>query len=408
MEYCIHKADRSLTGEIILPASKSISNRILIIHALSPRPFRIDNLSESDDTKVLKRALTENERIIDIGHAGTSMRFLTAYLSIGEEEKVLTGSARMKERPVGELIDALRAIGADIRYLEKEGYPPLLIRGKKIPGGKLKVDSSISSQFISALLMIAPQLNRGLQLELTGHTVSAAYIHLTLKLMESFGICYDWSDNKIAIGRQNFNPRDIFIEADWTAASYWYEMTALAEDPDIIIRNLFSQSLQGDFVLTEICRNFGVSTEFLVKGIRLTGRTCSPERFNYHFTNHPDLVQTFAVLCGLMKIPFHFTGTGTLRLKETDRITALAEELVKFGIQIHAAEDGNSISYMGKSPPVHGKIRIKTYQDHRMAMAFAPAAMLGFRLFIDDPGVVSKSYPGFWDDLKRVGFQITN
>jgi len=408
MEYCIYKTDRSLSGEIKLPASKSISNRILIIHALSPRPFRIGNLSESDDTQLLKRALTENERVIDIGHAGTSMRFLTAFFSIGEQEKVLTGSARMKERPVGELVNALRTIGADITYLEKEGYPPLMIRGKKISGGKLKVDSSISSQFISALLLIAPKLDRGLQLELTGHTVSAAYIHLTLKLMESFGICYDWSDNKITIGHQNFNPRDIFIEADWTAASYWYEMAAMAEDPDIMIRNLFSQSLQGDFVLTEICRNFGIKTEFLDEGIRLTGKTCLPDRFNYHFSNHPDLVQTFAVLCGLMKIPFYFTGTSTLRVKETDRITALAEELMKFGVQIHAAEDGNSIRYMGKSSPVHEKISIKTYQDHRMAMAFAPAAMLGYRLIIDDPDVVSKSYPGFWDDLKKTGFQITN
>jgi len=408
MKYFIHKADRSLRGEITLPASKSISNRILIIHALSPRPFRIDNLSDSDDTKVLKRALSENEKVIDIGHAGTSMRFLTAYYSIGDSEKVLTGSSRMKNRPVGELVNALRAMGADIRYIKNEGYPPLLIRGKKISGGKLKIDSSISSQFISALLMIAPQLDKGLQLELTGRMVSPAYIYLTLKLMESFGICYDWTGNKITIGRQDYFPADIFIEADWTAASYWYEMAALAEDPDIIIRGLFSGSLQGDFILTEIFRDFGVKTEFLDDGIRLTCEAYSPEKFDYNFTNNPDLVQTFAALCGLRHIPFHFTGTETLRLKETDRIVALAEELARFGIKIYTAEDGSSISFMGESSFIQGKIRVKTYQDHRMAMAFAPAAILGYKPVIDDPDVVSKSYPGFWEDLKKVGFQITN
>ncbi len=407
MEYCIYKADRSLRGEITLPASKSISNRLLIIQALSPKQFQISNLSDSDDTCVLSDALTADKKTVDIRHAGTSMRFLTAYLSMEGGEKVLTGSDRMKHRPVGELVNALRALGADIRYLEKEGYPPLMIRSKKLKGGKLKIDSSFSSQFISALLLIAPVLEKGLQLKLTGHTVSSAYINLTLKLMESCGISYDWTGDQITIGAQKYDPVDVVVEADWSAASYWYEMAAISEDPDIIIRGLSSRSLQGDAVLAEICTDFGISTEYLDNGIRLSGKAGTITKFNHDFTDHPDLVQTFAVLCGLRSIPFHFTGTETLRVKETDRILALVKELSKFGIRIHSADDGSSMGYHGESTMDSGRIRIDTYQDHRMAMAFAPAAISGYELIIVDPDLVSKSYPGYWEDLKKVGFNIT-
>lgn len=407
MEYFISKADRSLRGEISLPASKSISNRLLIIQALSQGQFQIGNLSDSDDTGVLKKALSEDRKVIDIGHAGTSMRFLTAYLSMTEGERVLTGSERMRDRPIGELVNALKGLGADIRYLEKGGYPPLLIRGKKLKGGKLKIDSSLSSQFISALLMIAPVLEKGLQIKLTGRTVSSAYIYLTLKLMESFGIRYDWSGDQIIIRAQEYCPVDVLVEADWSAASYWYEMAAISEDPDIIIRGLSPGSLQGDSIVSEVLTDFGIRTEYLDNGLRLTGSARPMARFDHNFTDHPDLVQTFAVLCGLRSIPFHFTGTETLRVKETDRVLALVTELAKFGIQIHSADDGSSIDYDGRSPLMNDAIRINTYQDHRMAMAFAPAAILGYQLVIVDPEVVSKSYPGYWEDLKKVGFDIT-
>lgn len=407
MEYVIYKGDRSLRGEISLPASKSISNRLLIIQALSPKQFHIGNLSESDDTRVLRDALSEEKQVVDIRHAGTSMRFLTAYFSIAAGERVLTGSERMKDRPIGELVNALKGLGADIEYLEKDGYPPLLIRGTKLKGGELKIDSSKSSQYISALLMIAPVLDKGLQVKLTGHLVSSAYINLTLKLMESCGIGYDWTGDLITIRQQEYSPVDCTVEADWSAASYWYEMAALAEDPDIIIRGLSPRSLQGDAVLSGICKDFGIKTEYLDNGIRLTGSGGTVTRFDHNFTDHPDLVQTFAVLCGLRSIPFRFTGTETLRIKETDRILAVIKELAKFGIHVHSADDGSSMDYDGISQQADVTIRINTYQDHRMAMAFAPAAIRGYRLIIVDPGVVSKSYPCYWEDLKKVGFGIT-
>ncbi|KPK86074.1 MAG: hypothetical protein AMS27_05905 [Bacteroides sp. SM23_62_1] len=406
MEYSIIKPDPRLQGEISLPASKSISNRLLIIQALSSKEFRITNLSDSDDTRVLENALQGDGKIIDIGHAGTSMRFLTAYLSITEGERVLTGSERMKDRPIGELVAALRELGADIRYLEKNGYPPLMIRGRKLKGGRLVIDSSLSSQFISALLMIAPVLDEGLQLRLTGHTVSSAYINLTLKLMESFGISYRWSGDQITIRAQEYRPCDTAVEADWSAASYWYEMAALAEEPDLLIRGLSSRSLQGDSVLSEICKDFGIHTEYLHHGIKITGSFRPVARYNHNFSDHPDLVQTFTVLCCLRNIPFRFAGTETLRVKETDRIMALAQELSKFDIRIRSSGDGRGIDFDGRSPLKVGRVSIDTYQDHRMAMSFAPAAMLGYRLDIQDPDVVSKSYPGYWEDLRSVGFEI--
>ena len=407
MKYTIYKVDSSLRGDISLPPSKSISNRLLIIQALSSKSFRIDNLSDSDDTLVLRNALSEGKRVIDIGHAGTSMRFLTAYLSITEGERVLTGSERMKNRPIGELVNALKELGAEIKYVEKEGYPPLLIRGRKLIGGKLKIDSSKSSQYISALLMIGPVLDKGLQVTLTGHLVSSAYINLTLKLMESCGISYDWTGDLITIRQQAYSPVDCFVEADWSAASYWYEMAALAEEPDIIIRGLSSPSLQGDAVLSGICEDFGIRTVYHDNGIRLTRRDATIAGFDHNFTDHPDLVQTFAVLCGLRNIPFRFTGIQTLRIKETDRVLAIIKELAKFGIHVHSAGDGSSMHYNGRSQQADTTITIDTYQDHRMAMAFAPCAIAGYRLIIVDPNVVSKSYPSYWDDLKKVGFEIS-
>jgi 3-phosphoshikimate 1-carboxyvinyltransferase len=408
MEYCLHKPDRKLVGEIKLPSSKSISNRLLIIRALSPATFQIDNLSESDDTKQLVRALEPGMKAIDTGHAGTTMRFLTAWLSLVEGEHLLTGSERMQNRPIGKLVDTLRQLGADITYSGKEGYPPLKITGKKLSGGLARIDSSVSSQFVSALLLIAPVLDNGLQLELEKKTISSAYIHLTLSLMKEMGIDFSWEGNTISIPRQDYKPKDIAVEADWSAASYWYEMAALADKVDLKISGLSDNSLQGDAVVSDLFSEFGVSTRWIGGGIRLGKTQRAIRKFNYHFIDQPDLVQTFCVLCSLLNIPFRFTGTESLKIKETDRIAALQRELEKLNIHIEASREGNEITFDGSSvvENIPG-IRIDTYQDHRMAMAFSPAAFLLDKLHIVDPDVVSKSYPGFWADLEKVGFEIT-
>ena len=404
--FILDKPDRDITADITLPASKSISNRLLIIQALSPRPFRIDNLSDSNDTRVLKDALASDQDIIDIGHAGTSMRFLTGYYSIRPGEKILTGSDRMKHRPIGELVKALTMLGADIQYLEKEGFPPLRIRGKKLEGEKVTVNSSISSQFISTLLMIAPVLKHGLELNLEGDAVSPAYIKLTLNLMHLFGIRHEWKGSGIIIPQQIYKPVDMRVEADWSSASYWYEMAAMSENANIILRGLSQSSLQGDSVLAEIFKSFGVRTKYINDAVKLRNESSGISRFDYNFIDQPDLVQTFGVLCALKGIPFRFDGTVTLRVKETDRINALKKELAKFGISLRSASDGSWIEFDGASGIPKGTIKIRTYQDHRMALAFAPAAMLGCSIGIDNPGVVSKSYPGFWEDLKSAGFRI--
>jgi 3-phosphoshikimate 1-carboxyvinyltransferase len=407
MEYCLYKPNRDLVGEVTLPSSKSISNRLLIIQALSTAKFQIDNLSDSDDTKELIRALEPGMSIIDVGHAGTTMRFLTAYLSLVEGERLLTGSERMQNRPIGKLVETLKQLGADITYTDKEGFPPIKICGKKLNGGLARIDSSISSQYVSALLMIAPVFENGLILELEKRTISSAYIHLTLNLMKEMGINYTWKGNTISIPHQDYVPKDIKAEADWSAASYWYEMAALADRVDLKIYGLFENSLQGDAVVSELFREFGVRTTLIDGGIILNKGEQTIREFKYHFIDQPDLVQTFCVVCSLLSIPFRFTGTESLKIKETDRIDALQRELAKFNVQIEASARGDEMkSMVGSVMEKNPGIRIDTYQDHRMAMAFAPAAFLLDELYINDPDVVSKSYPGFWDDLSGVGFEI--
>jgi 3-phosphoshikimate 1-carboxyvinyltransferase len=452
--FIIEKPDKNLTGDITLPASKSISNRLLVIRALSPGPFLINNLSDSDDTRVLEDALKSDKNVINIGHAGTSMRFLTGYYAINPGERILTGSERMKNRPVGDLVEALRYLGAEIQYAEKEGFPPLRIRGKKIEGGKISVNSSISSQFISTLLMIAPVLKKGLEMKLTGKSVSPTYIELTLRLMQMFGIKYTREGSVINIRHQEYAPQDFTVEADWSSASYWYEMASLAVKAEMVIRGLTQSGLQGDSVLPELFDGFGVKTEFINNGVKLTEKPVKISRFDYNFINQPDLVQTFAVLCALKGIPFRFEGTQTLIVKETDRVQALKNELSKFGVKLESSSDGSRIEFSGtaagtetipgstKSATITttrvqttlesskmttgeentpeasmakpgartgakaSAIIISTYDDHRMAMAFAPVALLGHKIDIENPEVVSKSYPCFWKDLTKVGFKI--
>ena len=407
MQYRIVKPEHVTRGTVALPASKSISNRLLIINALSGNRCRISNLSESDDTAVLLHALQDGGKIKDIGLAGTAMRFLTAYLSITPGNWILTGAPRMKERPVGKLADTLAGLGAEIRYLEQAGYPPLEIRGKRIAGGTCRIDSSISSQFISALLMIAPCLEKGLIIELENKIISAAYIHMTLGLMSRLGITCDWEGNMIRIGHQEYKPGTIQVESDWSAASYWYAVVSLAEGAEMRLTGLHQASLQGDSVLPRLFESFGVATEFIPEGIRIFRYGSVTGPFEFDFQNNPDLVQTFVVVCGLLGIPFRMEGLETLRIKETDRVAALIAEMNKIGIHIHALPSGTAIEWDGKDRATVNPGAINTYNDHRMAMAFAPSAWHLGEIRINDPAVVNKSYPGFWNDLSSVGCSIS-
>jgi 3-phosphoshikimate 1-carboxyvinyltransferase len=394
---------KTAKGEIILPASKSISNRLLIINALSGGRLVIRNLSDSEDTKVLVRAIRDKSGVKDTGPAGTAMRFMTAYLAVTPGRWLLTGTERMKERPVGKLVDTLLEMGADIRYRGKHGYPPLEINGRYLQGGTFRIDSNISSQFISALLLIAPTLKKGLRLELENTTISSAYIRLTLAIMAQCGIRSEWEGNVIRIEQQEYLPAEITVEPDWTAASYWYAIASLAQTVDLKIRDLKRYSVQGDSVISALFSDLGVRTEFIDEGIQLIRSEFQAGEFNYDFTDNPDLVQTLAVLCSLHGIRFRMDGTGTLRIKETDRILALMNELKKFGVNIETSGDGSWISWDGNIDSCLENIEIETYHDHRMAMAFAMAAWKVREITIRDPQVVNKSYPGFWDDLRKTG-----
>jgi len=409
MQYTITKEDKILKGEITLPSSKSISNRILIINSLSYSPYEIENLSDSDDTKAMEAVLNANTNHFDIGHAGTAMRFLTAFLSKIAGEWILTGSERMRQRPIGILVDALRKLGASIEYTGKKGFPPLRILGTSLKGGMLELDGSVSSQYISALLMIAPTIPGGLTLKLLNEITSKPYIDLTLHLMLQFGIRHTWTGNEIRIEEQTYIPVKFAVEADWSGASYWYATAALSDECELLLKGLRLQSLQGDAAQSEWFENyFGVQSKQLGNDIQLI-KLKAPEIkiVELDFIENPDIAQTFAVLAVCQKIPFHFKGLATLKIKETDRIQALKNELSKFGATLTEPADGE-LAWDGtfdqsfvNQPPV-----IETYHDHRMALAFAPAAMVYPKIIINDPKVITKSYPSYWDDLKKVGFRI--
>jgi len=409
MQYTITKEDKILKGEITLPSSKSISNRILIINSLSYSPYEIDNLSDSDDTKVMEAVLNANTNYFDIGHAGTAMRFLTAFLSKIAGEWILTGSERMKQRPIGILVDALRELGASIEYTENEGFPPLKILGTSLKGGVLELDGSVSSQYISALLMIAPTIPGGLTLKLLNQVTSKPYIELTLNLMKQFGVHHSWKGNEIRIDEQTYNPVKFSVEADWSGASYWYAMAALSDQCDLLLKGLRLKSLQGDAAQSVWFENyFGVESTQEGNDVRLTKKEV-PELnlLELDFIENPDIAQTFAVLAVCQKIPFHFKGLTTLKIKETDRIQALQTELSKFGAVLTEPAEGE-LAWNGTFDQtlVNQPAVIETYHDHRMALAFAPAAMVYPEIIINDPDVITKSYPAYWEDLKQVGFRI--
>ena len=414
MQYTITAPDR-LQHTAKLPASKSISNRALVIHALSGGAILPENLSNCDDTEVIVAALKDNPYEINIKAAGTAMRFMTAYLAVKDgEEHVLTGTERMKHRPISVLVDALRFLGADIDYVGEEGFPPLRIRGKRLEGGLLEVPGNISSQYISALLMIAPVLQNGLTLRLTGDIISRPYIDLTLWTMREYGADAEWSDfETIAVRPKAYQERTYYIENDWSGASYWYEMVALSRDPEATVRleGLMDGSKQGDSSLRYIFSLLGVKSQFAstqqgvptTVTLRRSGR-CVP-RLEYDFVNSPDLAQTFVVTCALLNVPFHFRGLSTLKIKETDRIEALKTEMRRLGFVVRDVNDSELIWDGERCEPdmEHG---IDTYEDHRMALAFAPAACQTGSLRINNPQVVTKSYPNYWDDLTSAAFTI--
>jgi len=406
MTYTV-QAGRSLNGEIQLPASKSISNRALILNAMTglPKGDFLQNLADCDDTMVMNKALTFDSNTIDIGAAGTSMRFLTAFLAGMEGEWVITGSERMQNRPIRLLVDALNSLGADITYLEKEGFPPLKIRGKKLKGGAISIDGGISSQYLSALMMAAPAMENGLTLTIEGTLISKPYFQMTLEMMQLWGVSSSWDGTTVVIKPQTYQQIPFTVESDWSGASYWYEMLSLAEEGSIYLKGLFRESLQGDAKVAEWFEQLGVHTEYLENGVRLTKTEVIVEKFEADLTNQPDLAQTLAMTCALNALPFRLTGLQSLKIKETDRLKALVDESAKLGFVFVASED-SILEWTGEICTMFA-VPIETYEDHRMAMAFAPAALAYGIILIKDPEVVSKSYPNFWNDLKTAQFHIT-
>ena len=413
MQYIV-SCPEHIDTSIMLPASKSISNRALIIQALTKGGMMPENLSDCDDTEVIIRGLGKQSEIIDIKAAGTAMRFMTAYLSATEGEHTITGTERMKHRPIGILVDALRYLGAEIEYVGEESYPPLRIRGRQLEGGTLLIAGDVSSQYISALLMIAPILTKGLELKLTGNIISRPYIDLTLHLMHEFGVAAEWSDfDTIRVKPQPYQQRAYTIESDWSAASYWYEILALTDDTQskVALQGLKDGSRQGDSTVRYIFSLLGIKTSFKEKGVNgmpealLTRHSRMLNRMDYDFTNQPDLAQTLIAVCPVLGIPFHFTGLGTLKIKETDRIEAMKREMEKLGYILHE-EEGTALSWTGERCEPMTQPTIDTYEDHRMAMSFAPLAIKLGEIRINNPEVVSKSYPHYWADLRKAGFKI--
>lgn len=412
MRYRITAPSR-IDTTIKLPASKSISNRALIISALAGVKTMPRNISNCDDTEVIVRALRDNPYEIDIKAAGTAMRFMTAYLAVTPGEHVITGTERMKHRPIKVLVDALRYLGADIEYIGEEGFPPLKIRGKALDGGSIEIPGDVSSQYVSALLMIAPMLNGGLELHLTGNIISRPYIDLTIHTMHDYGARVEWTDvDTIVTEPTGYREREFIIENDWSGASYWYETLALMGDRESSIRipGLIDSSRQGDSGVRYLFSMLGVKTSF-EDGIKTKPTTVTLKamrsmlpKLDFDFSGQPDLTQTLVVTCAAMNIPFHFTGLATLRIKESDRIEVLKREMRKLGFVIRE-ENNSELLWDGERCEATME-PIDTYEDHRMAMAFAPAAVKFPGLQINNPEVVTKSYPNFWKDLQQAGFKI--
>lgn len=401
-------APRRIEGEIDLPASKSISNRVLLLNALCATPGRLSNLAQCDDTDAVLSALAQPDASeVNIGAAGTAMRFLTAYFAtrVGREV-VIDGTERMRQRPIGVLVDALRQLGADIEYVEAEGYPPLKITGTRLHGGALTVSGSVSSQYITAILLIAPVIG-GITLTIEGEIMSRPYIDMTLALMARYGVKAEWRENVIHVPAGEYTALDFTVEADWSAASYWWAMQAIVPQSRISLKGLEPQSLQGDSRIAELMSQMGVTGNWCGRYLDLRsngGVGCCCSTFA-DLSGTPDIAQTLVVMLCLMGRPFRITGLRTLRIKETDRLEALRTELRKLGYVVKVEGD-DAISWHLETTAAEASPHICTYHDHRMAMAFAPAAIRFPGLIIDDAQVVSKSYPLFWEHLRQAGFKI--
>lgn len=400
----------SLKGTLQIPGSKSESNRVLIIRALCQDDFRINNLSKAEDTVLMKRILTEMHQNINVANAGTVLRFLTAYLSQKEGEWIIDGSERMQQRPIGILVEALKILGAQIKYLDKTGFPPIRITGRILTGKRITVDSTISSQFISALLMIAPSMQNGLKLTTKGKIASLPYIKMTLQIMEHFGIEYKWMGNTIAIPHQRYVPANYHVESDWSSAAYWYSIAALSEPVDLKMKFFRKNSFQGDSIIQKIMIPFGVETNYEDNTIKLSRCKATIKTFEHNFFHTPDLAQPIIVLCAAMNIKAKLKGLNNLIYKETDRINAMQRELVKVNksLKLH-----RGIYFLQNCNNRYGllknrdSIAFDTYGDHRMALSFVIFAFKYSSIIINDPMVVKKSYPGFWKDLSKKGFKIT-
>lgn len=422
------KKSKSVNGTIQLTGSKSECNRALVIEALSGGKVKVENISDAADTVTLSAALkseslavrksesdnsgpglkTQDLRLVNIGPAGTAMRFLTAYFTLLQDsEVILTGSERMKERPIGILVNALREIGADIEYAENDGFPPLRIKG----GFEQKTDTisikgDISSQYITALLLIASQLPLGLTLQIEGELTSKPYVEMTLAMLQQAGIQHQWEGNSIRVAKQDFKENMLYVEPDWSAASYWYAIAALADEAELFLPGLTAYSLQGDSVITEIMANFGITSQFKDGGVHLKKEPKPLQRKIFDMKSCPDLAQTVVVVCAALGHDATFTGLETLKIKETDRIAALQNELAKIGVKL--IEKGQVYKLDCSEKHIPKRVFINTYDDHRMAMAFAPLALIVPEVEVEDYMVVEKSYPAFWDDLEKVGFEVSH
>ena len=399
--------DKFKDSTIYLNSSKSESNRLLIIKALSEKEITIKNLSKANDSVLLKNLLeSENLVVWDAQDAGTSFRFLTSFLAIKKEHVVLSGTERMKQRPVKVLVDALNKIGAEILYLENEGFPPIYVKGKiNQVKNKLDIPGDISSQYISSLLLIAPLLEKGIEINIEEPFYSRPYVNMTLNLMNSFGIKSEVKGNKISIKNQEFSSGSYIVESDWSAASYWYSILSISDNiNNLTLQGLKKKSNQGDSVISELMKSFGVNTQYKEDGIVLTKIKFDTEEIELDFRDCPDLAQTILVVAAYHKIKLKVSGVESLKIKETDRLLAMKNELKKIGCDFY--EEGNYWVLEKRSQEIDDELAIDTYKDHRMAMAFAPLASKK-SIIINDPDVVVKSYPTYWEDLKKVGFIIT-
>ena len=403
MDVALQKSKIDSKSVVIITGSKSESNRLLLLQALYPE-IKIKNLSNSDDSKLMQKALKSSQNIIDIHHAGTAMRFLTAFFATqNQRDIVLTGSSRMQERPIQILVEALQQLGADICYEKEKGFPPLKIKGKQLTKNKVTLKANVSSQYISALLLIAPKLKNGLELTLEGKITSVPYIQMTLSLLNEIGVKTSFNSNFIKIESKKDFPKSktLTVESDWSSASYFYSIVALSPiGTQIKLSYYKDNSLQGDSVLSEIYKEFGVQTTFENNSIRLIKENQNLKSKTFNLSNAPDIAQTIAVTCLGLGVECFLTGLHTLKIKETDRLLALKTEIEKLDGDVKITEDSLHLSV---SKVFKDNIEIETYNDHRMAMAFAPLA-LKIHLVIKDADVVSKSYPDFWNDLKDVGF----